>query len=533
MKRVSLLVCMSMVLLAADAQFKTIAAGPLFQEPEQGYGKILQLKNGNTLFVHITYKEGIEVQVYNTEHKQKATKIITPRYGNLKHALIEAIFEIEGNVVLFIADGEERTLVLNRLIIDGNTGVLKEEKRIAEINKASMGQGYAIFFGRVPPPDFFIRKDPNSDNYALVILNSFESDRNKRMQIVFYGSDHKEISRAYYNSPDDKYKYMNYLDMAVIGKEKVGVLAYAYNTRASGGKESELVLATLDSGASNVSLDELDFTKDMIIHGGITRFNPVSKTIVLLAAAKAEKRSDEYVSFLLTIDPYKRKLISNTIVYPQQANEKNMDLFGKKHRYTGMPQNLFINSDGSYSVVYQEIINYTQEYGDGSSSKYTDLENLAVSKYDASGKEIASCLVPMSQRVFKSFLQTFYHSKREGTAQLLDEGGQYKSFAYLNGDDKSYILINDIEENSVSLKKGKLTRIQSVKDCDGVYVEISGSEALPERKFIFGKPENKREHDLGLFAISDYDREHNVYVTLKLEREGKGKNVQLVWLQPQ
>jgi hypothetical protein len=161
------------------------------------------------------------------------------------------------------------------------------------------------------------------------------------------------------------------------------------------------------------------------------------------------------------------------------------------------------------------------------------LENLAVSKYDASGKEIASCLVPMSQRVFKSFLQTFYHSKREGTAQLLDEGGQYKSFAYLNGDDKSYILINDIEENSVSLKKGKLTRIQSVKDCDGVYVEISGSEALPERKFIFGKPENKREHDLGLFAISDYDREHNVYVTLKLEREGKGKNVQLVWLQPQ
>src|SRR5580658_4009504 len=162
MKRDSILACMFIIYLGAPAQFKIIAAGPLFREPEQGYGKILLLKNGNTLFVHITYKEGIEVQIYNADHKQKAAKIITPRYGNLKHALIEGIFEIEGNVVLFIADGEERTLVLNRLIIDGNTGVLKEEKRIAEINKASMGQGYAIFFGRVPPPDFFIRKDPNS-----------------------------------------------------------------------------------------------------------------------------------------------------------------------------------------------------------------------------------------------------------------------------------------------------------------------------------------------------------------------------------
>ena len=72
---------------------------------------------------------------------------------------------------------------------------------------------------------------------------------------------------------------MNYIDMAVIGKEKVSVLAYAYNTRASGGKESELVLASVNAGATKVTLDELDFTKDLEIKGGITRFNPVSKKI--------------------------------------------------------------------------------------------------------------------------------------------------------------------------------------------------------------------------------------------------------------
>jgi hypothetical protein len=88
-----------------------------------------------------------------------------------------------------------------------------------------MGQAYAAAFGGVPIPDFFIRKDPDSDNYALAMLNSFESDRNKRIEIVLYGANNQEVSRAYYTSPENKYKYLECLDMAVIGDKKVCVLA--------------------------------------------------------------------------------------------------------------------------------------------------------------------------------------------------------------------------------------------------------------------------------------------------------------------
>ncbi len=533
MKKAPVLLFIFFISFVANAQFKTLAEGPVFEEPEQGFGKILAMQNGNTLFFHITYKDGINLQVYNAAHKQKAAKTIIPKYGRLKRAVIDAIFEIHGDAVLFISEAEDRVPSLYRLIIDGTTGALKEEKKIAELTRVTMGQGYAMVFGRVPIPNFFIRKDSYSDNYALAMLNSFESDRNKRIEIVFYGSDHKEISRAYYSSPDNKYKYMMYIDMAVIGKEKVSVLAFAYNTAASGGKESELVLASLDGGATSVTLDELDFSKDLVITGGITRYNPITKKVILLAAAKAEKKSGQYVSFIANIDPFEKKMVSASAIYPTQANEKNTELFGRKHEYTGMPQNLFINNDGSFSVVYEEIIDYSQTFRDGASTTYSDLENIAVSKFDATGKETSSCLIPKSQRVFKSFLNPFYHSKREGSAQVLDEGGQYKSFAYLSGTQKSYVLFNDIEENGESVRKGKITRIQSVKECDGFYFDISGTEVLPERKFIFGKPQNKREHDLGLFAISDYDRERNIYATLKLEKEGRSKNVQLVWLQPQ
>jgi hypothetical protein len=36
------------------------------------------------------------------------------------------------------------------------------------------------------------------------------------------------------------------------------------------------------------------------------------------------------------------------------------------------------------------------------------------------------------------------------------------------------------------------------------------------------------DHNLGLFAVSDYDAEKNLYVTMKLEKEGRSKQVRLI-----
>jgi hypothetical protein len=398
------------------------------------------------------------------------------------------------------------------------------------LRKYNIGQTYAMVYGGVPMPDFYIRKDAYSDNYALAMLNSFEADRNKRIEIVFYGSDHKEIRRAYYSSPDNKYKYMRYIDMTVIGKEKVTVLAYAYNTRSSGGKESELVLANLDAGAESVDLHELKFSKDEVVTGGITRYNPVTKKIILLAAARAEKKN-QYVSYIGSVDPFKKTIDRVTTAYPVHANEKSTELFGKKDEYKGMPQNLFINKDGSFSVVFEEI-KVTAQSGSYKTTFITELGNIAVARYDVEGKEANSYLVPKNHKLIDVYLRPFYHSDREGSAQMLKDGNQFKSFAYLNGNEKTYVLFNDIDRNEESVLKGKLTTITGVSDCDGFYFNIAGKEVMPLRTYVFGKPQSKNENNLGLFSISDYNGDTNIYATLKLEKEGREKGVRVVWLQP-
>lgn len=519
MKTILTLVC-ALIAFSVTAQFKTLASGPVFDEPEKGFCKILLLKNKSTAFFNITLKDGIGIKIYDADHKQKVDKILQPAYGELKGAYINAIFEIKGDVVLLISSADGKTPVLYRVIVDMQTANIKEEKKIGELMNMTMGKGYAVIFGNVPLPEFYVRKDPASNNYGVVLFNSFESDRNKRIEAVFYGEDHKEISRAFYVSPEDEFKYLEYIDMAVIGNQKLSILAYAYNTGKD--KGSELLLANLDAGEKKMKIQKLKFAEDRTVKWGITRYNPVSKKLMVLAAAQIGKKS-VYESFLCTIDPFTQKLEKLVDAAPQ----------GLSAPYSGMPQNLFINKDGSFTIVYEEmtVISTTHGTRNQFSSNETWLGSVVVSLFDQAEKPVKSYLVKKMQTIGGS-LPPFYLSEREGSAQPMNYGNQYKSFAYLNGGSKNYVLINDIERNRESTRGKKLVTIQGIGECDGYFFNISGANSDPERTYLFGEPADKKTHNLGLFAISDYNGDDNIYTTLKLEKEGKQKGVRLIWLQP-
>ena len=138
MKRLPFFCLLILLCSLAKAQFVQIAVGPVFPDPIPGFSKILQMKNGNTMFLHINPDTAWNIHVYEAQYKAKTETSIEPAFGKLKNGSIEGIFEISGDAVVMISDVSESAILLYRLIIDGTNGKLKEEKQIASLKIPAM-----------------------------------------------------------------------------------------------------------------------------------------------------------------------------------------------------------------------------------------------------------------------------------------------------------------------------------------------------------------------------------------------------------
>lgn len=514
--------------ILVKAQFTKIAEGPEFDEPKSGYTQIVQMKNGGTVFFRITLKEGIDIRIYDPNHKEKVATTIDPAYEKLpKTASIAGAFEINGDVVILISTYEDNMPVLNRLIIDGVKGRLKKEDRVRELSKMNMGQGYAMLFGGVKMPGFYAKNNLAGNCYAVAAFNTFESDRNKRIEIIVFGADHKQISRSYYSSPEEKYKFLDYLDMEVMDDQRVSLLVNGYNTRASGGKASEILLGDLAKGSKNITFYKMDLPKDSVVHHGAIKYNPVTQQMIIVVSILEKERSQTVYNYLTIVDPVAQKVVKTIpAVMSDKVYGKSYSWLKKKDDFTGVLRDIYINDDGGFSIAYEEEAIITTQYSTGSSThsnSHLELNNIAVCVHNKDGEIKSTFLIPKSNWIEWEF----YYSADYGF------GNQYKKFSYLNKGEKNYILLNDTERNIAKIEKDKSPiKVIGISECDAFYLSLTGTELIPDRQYLFGSPNNNKEHNIASFGVSDYDRLNNIYVTLRAMPSGKEKLAKLVWFKP-
>jgi hypothetical protein len=546
-----LLLCLAACLCLGQthAQFQLLSSSTSFDEPEEGFCKIITTKEGGTVYVHVTHKEGINIRVYDATHTQKVVKNIMPGYGKLKGGDVIGAYEINSKIALFIRDYEDKTPTLYRIVIDEHTGSLVEEKEIGTLKKMDLGKGYAMVFAKIPMPEFYVRKDPESDNYAVALFNSFASDRNERIELVHYNKDHKEISRAFYQSPNDEYKYLTFQDMTVMGDKEVVALAVGMNTRSSGGDQNgSLLTGTLTAGSKSLELTKLNYPGAAQIDGALVRYNKVTDEYILLSVRPVKgSKSGEYKAYRTILKKGNNSPVT-TMLSSASLNRIANRHFEKKDQFLAIPQNLYVNDDGGYTIIFEENMmkSYTTNdfmgsnggFGGARFSRTTTrntffLNDIGIISYDKDGTENGAFYIPKSQKVY-SLPDMMYYSYREESAVGLSWGIQYKSFYYLNGKNQNYVFINDIEKNQEKIDdKKRVTTIQGLEDCEAYSFAISKGAEMPKRQLIFTDKDSKKEKDIALFTVSAYDREHNIFTTLKRERTGRDKSVKVVWMQPQ
>jgi len=527
--KLHLFIFFSLLTITVSGQFKILAEGDVFEEPEDGLANITQLSNGNTLFLRLKTKRHfkIEYDFYNASHKKIYSGEFTPTDDNLA-LQIENIFEIGGNVAVFLRTNINHIPVLQRLVINGKDGTIGGVTTVDEISPRPANpydQIYGIG-GRLMPQ---IIKSATNNRYVVVSIEREGKNSEKKLRLSLFDDNHKLVKTFTIIDSAGEKSYMHFGDIAFIDDNKIAVVCGASMRPGTGQKDVVIV----DFKNNSQRAIPLPAEYEWPVVDEKIKFNLVANQVLILTSSGDLKKDLFLSSSLKAVDLTTKNIVYTKKIAPTDAMKKNIELFGTNRHESMALQNFFTDNNGNAFVIFEGTEISTWQFTSGRTSTSTILGNLVVIQYDKKGNETGSLLIPKSQKSIDMEYSIIHDGGAFYPTAYLVKGTQYKSFIYFLSRNKNYIFLNDSPDNTDKMKKGKLETSASSKDGEAYYIDLTEKNQIPNRNQIFSNKENKKEVTPALFAVADYDILNNIYVTIKLDTKGKDQGMRLVWLQPQ
>ncbi|MCD6011025.1 MAG: hypothetical protein K0Q79_887 [Flavipsychrobacter sp.] len=541
MKNILLFVALLATFSPVFAQQFKIEKSAGFEEPEYGWNRLLQLKNGNTLFFHAENKEGIIVVAYDKSRKEIARKTITSQLWSvrrLKTSIIASLCEINGEAVLFLLQDPK----LYRLRISSTTADVIKEDDLGSLPLSVPFGGFAVQFGNADPNNIIVEKDPTSDCYATIYFNGFAKDRSERIRVVHYNGSHTIINEAFYESPGGAFKYLRYIGCVVDGDKRVFVTTYGHNGK-SDDVAARVIVSSLKVGEKDFGHKLLNFSIDFNDTKSVMLYNRNNNKIQLLTLSQTGRSSKFFSSstktYFLTllsyIDPETLDVTDVKVVQGQKVSEYAQSNIDAEYVYSGLPQHMVINKDNTTTILSEESRTVTTYRNGSVVQERTFIGALGISELSDTGAELRGYAISKKQ-VTQSILPALYVAARsKGVYVPPTQYGlgstnvnQFMSFDYINAPNGRYILFNDLPvnyEKNESEKKRKT--MSSVSESNTICFKLGDGKI--DKFFLFGEPKD----DQAIFCYiqaSDYNKDINTYATLLVERERRKKEAKVAWV---
>ena len=535
----AMLLCIS----ALMAQHVGIEKSEEFDEPKAGWNRLMQLKNGNTLFFHSTRKDGIEVTVYNKQRKLIATTSLDSKLWDidkLKKTKIEALYEINGEPVLFVIQADDKVPTLYRMCLNPNTGAVTKEDELGHLGKTSIWAGYAMAFGGVDASDMIVEKDPNSDCYAVIYFNGFAHNSSERIKVVHYDGTHKVLNTAYYESPGHKFKYLRFIGCVVDGSKRVFVTTYGHNGNTSD-VAARIIVSKLNLGDSNFVHNQLNFSEDFDNTQSVMLYNHNNNTIQLLTLTLANskhkfmssKTTKSYLTLLSYLDPETLELKGVKPLQGQKVVAYGRKKIDKEYEFKGLPTQMIINSDNTTTVLSEEmeIVIVRSQH---TTRTNTILRDIAVSELSDTGAEVRGYAITKYHYADGAFSNLYMAKRGKGTFTYPSKSkkpssNDFFSFDYISAPKGHYVIFNDLPRNAEKEESDdSRKKVAAASPTNTMCYRMDGDKI--EKSYLFGEPEGKKESTFCNIRSSCYSNEFNTYATIIVEREGRRKSSKIAWV---
>ncbi len=517
-------ICFTLLFVActclANAQITLLAEGKPFEEPKELVVQIIQLKNGNT-FCFKNVKSLFSVEVYDSSFHLIADRKLKPSYMELHNGKSRTLFEMNGNVVIFRVNFEERIPTLTRVIINGMTGEIAEDNVVATMEETKVELAYdKTTYDEGYVPNFLIVQNPVNEHYSIIASKCYDADPLKQTEIINFDQFHKEISRAFLPM-SDSFKYSYLLNAGYVSDNEIYLYWKEFNSSKTDKKFS------VHDTYYNISESKFLTTRTEV-QSGFSVFEKISREhgcIFFFGNKEVETKSkllqssfdQVFESTLSMIDTREKKYICTG------KDISSRTLFsGKYPVFKGAVQDMFIHDNGNFSIMYEEI---TLERGSANSRALgtdTRLGDVVIAQFDKKGNLLSSSFIPKKHRYPETMYSPMYNLRSENYPKAKSEDGhEYKYGQYVNAG-KGYFLMNDLESN----EEGKTKAVFGIQECHGFYFDMEH----PARRFLFGKPLSNRENHIGLFSVWNYDKRRRILCTLELKMKGRNdKEMSLAW----
>lgn len=444
------------------------------------------------------------------------TKLIADKLG---YYILSGVYEINGDVAIFFQKGEDKTPVMIRLLVDGKTGKLKSEEKIAELERMSMKDAYAMAFGGMDIPDIRIVKDPESDYYAMIRYNTLAHETKDRIQVFHFSPSHKIINQANYVAPNDKYKYTKYLNAYVHKDEYVIIGTYAFNTDDSGGDEARYYVSQLSKGKTAFQQKELGFTEFYKRARGEFVYNSVKGLVHMILITEWDRKASKSGKNVYKIAFQNFKPSSLTVDKPynpdfSKLNEYYTTTMGSKDDFGGMIQGTFVDRNGNLVLMFQQTFRkFTGEQITG-----TTLGDIALLTMSPEGKTINSTVFPFYSFISGDHSEFSSNKIKTGfrPANNFDDKGlaneQYFAIDFISTDNASYLLFNNYPKNVETPETEKIKMLKAIGGTTAVKYTYKG-DAI-KRDYLFKKPKEKSAVEFCNFSASSYDPVKKTYATI-------------------
>ncbi len=520
-----------------SAQGPHIEKSEAFDEPGDGWNKVMMMKNGNTFFFHFSKKDGIEINVFDKNRKVSSTKEITSdlwETRKMKYTLIAGLYEINNEAVLFMVQTEGRLPTLYRLRFNGATGDLVKEEAVGTLPKVKV-----LNFGD-EVNTVYIEKDKESDCYAAIFFNNQVGDKDERIKVIHFDGSHNILSNAFYDCPNDDFRFLKFIGAVVDGNKRV--FLSTYGARTLRGKEGNVFISSLKAGATAFVTKPLKFTDDFKDTKSLMEYNHNSNTIQLMALSFTKGRvsyfgsgvEGNYMSIMSYIDPETLDLKSVKPVTGNKANAYVHEVINSKHDYRGLPQEMVLNKDGSTTVISEEQTQaITVDQNGNVIAAQTYLGAIGITELNADGSEKSGFAILKMQVAAGLFNPLYISSRRKGRWAYMQGGAadynSYMSCDYVSTDKGRYIIFNDNPKNFDKDEDTKSRKaVMNINKLSTICYSLNGS--IVNKFYLFGNPEDKDQSNSCHIEASDIDQATGTYATIMIERDGRDRQAKMVWV---